>query len=117
MEEWKERHAPESRCDETMEPKPEPAELPATAPWLLHSLRTVFDARRNNLLEEARLACVRDSQDRVQVKFMHRCLEVTAVYDRNTERFTELRACDAGEGDWEEPSYCITMSLRQVAEE
>ena len=100
-----------------MDPKLQPEQLPATAPWLLHSLRTVFDARQSSLLEEAKLACERDSQARVHVKFMHRCLEVTAIYDRITERFTQLRACDAGEGNWEEPSYCITMSLREVTEE
>lgn len=92
--------------------KEEPLPLPATAPWLLHSLRTVFEARMPRLRREAERACTQAGHGPVQVTFIHRCMEVTAVYDREHRRFTELRACDIGEKSWEQPSYCITMSLR-----
>jgi len=95
-----------------MIPKEEPIPLPATAPWLLHSLRTVFDARMPRLHKEAERACTQAGQGPVLVTFIHRCMEVTAVYDRESRRFTELRACDIGDKNGEQPSYCITMSLR-----
>lgn len=95
-----------------MNRREEPAPLPATAPWLLHSLRTVFEARLQHLCEEAQRACRQAREGPVLVTFIHRCMEVTAVYDRERGRFTELRACDVGERGWKQPTYCITMNLR-----
>jgi hypothetical protein len=96
---------------------PELEALPATAPWLMHSLRTLFDARRPMLQQEALQACMESGAQLVPVKFIHRCMEVTAVYDKQEGRFTELRACDVGEVEWERPTYCITMNLRPDMEE
>lgn len=94
-----------------MIPRPEPKQLPATAPWLLHSLRNVFDARHQSLRQAAQAACSAPGEQPVEVKFIHRCMEVTALYDRACGRFVELRACDVGERD--KPSYCIVMKLQQ----
>lgn len=47
----------------------------------------------------------------MEVKFIHRRMEVTALYDRACGRFVELRASDVGERD--KPSYCIIMKLQQ----
>ena len=85
--------------------------LPATAPWLLHSLRTGFDAKQDVLLAEAKKSCSLLGTDEAHVKFIYRCMEVTALYDRISDRFIELRACDIGEVGWEQPSYCITLKF------
>lgn len=96
-----------------MTPEIEPTPLPATAPWLLHSLRTVFDSKQHVLLAEARGICTRMQGDEAKVIFLHRCMEVTALYHRPSDRFIELRACDIGETGWQQPSYSITMQLMQ----
>jgi len=90
--------------------------LPSTAPGLLHSLRTLFDARSTILHKQAISACKVTDAVRVPVKFFHRCMEVTAYYDRRTDRFTELRACDIADVEQEFPTYCITLSLRPLSD-
>lgn len=95
-----------------MTPRTEAVPLPATAPWLLHSLRTVFDAKHDSLRSEAKMACTRSGQLRLVVKFVHKCMEVSAVFDSTADRFTELHACDIGETENRQPTYCITMNLR-----
>ncbi len=88
--------------------------LPPTAPGLLHSLRTLFDTRSSVLRLEALAACKITDAACVPVKFFHRCMEVTAFYDRLTDRFTQLRACDIGDVDMESPTFCITLQLNPV---
>ena len=88
--------------------------LPPTAPGLLHSLRTLFDSRSSTLYKQAIKACRSTDAVRVPVKFFHRCMEVTAFYDRVTDQFTELRACDIADVGVECPTYCITLTLRPL---
>ena len=88
------------------------APLPATAPWLLHGLRTAFEAQQDHLQKEALAACALGTAAQVKVLFTHRCMEVTALFDRASLRFVQLCACDVGETSWEEQTYCITINLR-----
>lgn len=96
----------------TMRERNELENLPATAPGLLHSLRTLFDVRCGALRSEALSACSANKEARVPVKFFHQCMEVTAFYDRHQDRFTHLRACDITDVGEEHPAYCIILELR-----
>lgn len=91
--------------------------LPSTAPGLLHSLRTLFEVRSTSLRTQALSACKADGATHVPVKFFHRCMEVTAYYDRRADRFTELRACDIADVGAEHPTYCIILELRPLLAE
>ncbi|MBK9421228.1 MAG: hypothetical protein IPN44_09245 [Flavobacteriales bacterium] len=86
--------------------------LPATAPWLLHGLRTAFESQQDHLQKEAQAACALRSEAQVKVRFTHRCMEVTALFDGTSQRFVQLCACDVGETSWEDQTYCITINLR-----
>ena len=101
----------------TMTERPELEALPSTAPGLLHSLRTLFEVRCGALRKQAIRACKANDAARVPVKFFHRCMEVTAYYDRLADRFTELRACDIADVDAEHPAYCIILELRPLSAE
>lgn len=97
-----------------MEERNELEALPSTAPGLLHSLRMLFDTRIGALRKEALRTCTGSDAASVPVKFFHRCMEVTAYYDRAADRFTHLRACDIADVGSDHPTYCITLELRPV---
>lgn len=91
-----------------------PHPLPASAPAFIRSLRDAFDERLMELHGKV-LLTLRDGpatgpEDPVYVPFLYHGLEVTAVYHRPEERFTQLIAREAGD-DPGRPWFSISLFL------
>ncbi len=92
-----------------------PQRLSANAPAIVQELRAAFDERMMDLAREAVDQLPSEPPEGTtsiaHVFFLHGALHVTAVYNRQTEEFTQLIARDVAEEGAERPSFTISLFL------
>jgi hypothetical protein len=91
-----------------------PSPLPADAPAIVHELRKAFDQRMPELYAVARdrsTVTPNGNSPMYHVDMPFGALQVTAVYDREQDRFTQLIARAAEEAHHARPSFTISLFL------